>query len=184
MMTHIVSHFPSNASRAVRVNDSFILRDFGLFYPNCYSFVTSQEGRLNEAAELFGEVEEKVVLKSEWGGRSRLQRALCLDSLGRTEEAGQLYKLIRNHPQVDVAKRAKQMMFGIESMDFLKTHSISYGVGKEDYAGYFRRISSDWDTIYLPTSEEDEVSMRWQSAVAIMVMAAPLMTIAGVVLTK
>jgi len=50
--------------------------------------------------QIFQEIEEKAAVKSDWGGRSRLQRALCLDSLGRLEEAGQIYKLIRNHPQV------------------------------------------------------------------------------------
>lgn len=41
-----------------------------------------------------------VVLNSSWGGRSRLQRALCLDSLARTDEAKELYQQIRNHPEV------------------------------------------------------------------------------------
>ena len=76
------------------------------------------------------------------------------------------------------------MMFGIESMNFIKTHSISYGVGKEYYEGYFRKIQSDWDTIYLPRSEEDQNAMLWQASVAFMVMAAPIIFILGVVLSK
>ena len=59
-----------------------------------------QDGRLAEAAEIFAEVQGMVVLKSSWGGRASLQRALCLDSLSRTKEAQAIYKQITNHPEV------------------------------------------------------------------------------------
>jgi hypothetical protein len=59
-----------------------------------------QAGQLAVAADVFAEIQELVVLKSSWGGRSRLQRALCLDSLARTDEAKELYQQIRNHPEV------------------------------------------------------------------------------------
>mmetsp|Transcript_9630 Transcript_9630/g.27560 ORF Transcript_9630/g.27560 Transcript_9630/m.27560 type:complete len:490 (+) Transcript_9630:325-1794(+) len=143
-----------------------------------------KEGRLAEAAEVFAEVQELVVLRSSWGGRARLQRALCLDSLARTKEAQALYKQITNHPEAAVAKQAKQMMFGINSMDYLKTHTISYNVGREDYEGYFRRIRSDWDTMYSGQMEEEEDSLRWQSAVAVAVMVSPVVGVATMILSK
>eukprot|EP00191_Tetraselmis_sp_GSL018_P008663 CAMPEP_0177600210 /NCGR_PEP_ID=MMETSP0419_2-20121207/13479_1 /TAXON_ID=582737 /ORGANISM="Tetraselmis sp., Strain GSL018" /LENGTH=433 /DNA_ID=CAMNT_0019093143 /DNA_START=329 /DNA_END=1630 /DNA_ORIENTATION=- len=143
---------------------------------------TMKAGRLQEAAELFEAAESKVVLKSSWGGRCRLQRALCYDSMALTDEARALYKQISNHPEAEVAKRAKQMMFGIQSMDFLKTHTMSYGVG-EGYAEYFKRIQSDWNTVYTP-NEETGSDPIWESAIAVAVMATPLIGIGALALMK
>ena len=83
-----------------------------------------------------------------------------------------------------MAKRAKQMMFGITSMDYLKTHTMTYSVDREDYEGYFRRIRSDWDTMYSGNLEEDDESLTWQSAVAVAVMVSPVLTVATMILSK
>lgn len=45
---------------------------------------------------------------------------------GRNEEAMALYKQLSRHSAPGVAKKAKQMLFGFTSMDYLKTHTISY----------------------------------------------------------
>mmetsp|Transcript_193 Transcript_193/g.494 ORF Transcript_193/g.494 Transcript_193/m.494 type:complete len:521 (+) Transcript_193:215-1777(+) len=141
-------------------------------------------GQLAAAADIFGEMQGLVVLNSSWGGRSRLQRALCLDSLARTDEAKELYQQIRNHPEGAVAKQAKQMMFGITSMDYLKTHTISYRVRSDDYAQYFERIRSDWDSVYLGSEEEDAAALAWQSALALAVMLSPVVAVGAYVVTK
>ncbi|KAL0029629.1 hypothetical protein WJX79_009355 [Trebouxia sp. C0005] len=76
---------------------------------------------------------ELMPLKTELGGRSRLQKAICLDSLGQNKEALAVYGLIERHPNADVAKVAKRMIFGFRAMDNLKAHTISYSVTKGAY---------------------------------------------------
>lgn len=83
-----------------------------------------------------------------------------------------------------MAKQAKQMMFGITSMDYLKTHTISYRVRSDDYAQYFERIRSDWDSVYLGSEEEDAAALAWQSALALAVMLSPVVAVGAYVVTK
>ena len=42
------------------------------------------------------------------GGEARLQHAICLDSLGRNQEAYEIYKRIQGHPAPGVAKNVKR----------------------------------------------------------------------------
>ena len=49
-----------------------------------------------------------MALRSRLGGEARLQQAICLDSLGRNQEAYDIYKRIESHPAPGVAKTAKR----------------------------------------------------------------------------
>jgi hypothetical protein len=69
-------------------------------------------------------------------------------------------------------------------MDYLKTHTISYRVTGEDYAPYFKRIRSDWDTMYAGSAEEEEEELAWQSALALMVVLSPVIAVATYAVTK
>ena len=55
---------------------------------------------------------------------------------GRNDDAYALYVTLERHPNGLVAKRAKQMLFGFRSMDYLKTHTMSYSIGTEAYSKY------------------------------------------------
>jgi hypothetical protein len=48
------------------------------------------------------------------GGLATLQKAIILDSSGQSAEAQKLYKRIANHAVAQVARKAKQMLFGFE----------------------------------------------------------------------
>ena len=51
---------------------------------------------------------ELMPIKTPLGGRARLQKAICLDSLGQNKEAFAVYCQIERHPSSDVAKQAKR----------------------------------------------------------------------------
>lgn len=52
--------------------------------------------------------------RSRVGGLARLQAAITLDSLGRSQEAKELYHSLRGHPAGDIAKRAGRLLFGFQ----------------------------------------------------------------------
>eukprot|EP00967_Tisochrysis_lutea_P127471 scaffold216875_cov18-Tisochrysis_lutea.AAC.1 len=151
------------------------------------------------------------LLQTRVGGYVTLQRALVLDSLGNRDEAQKLYKQVRGHAvtegliqcgaivnllvRTQVARRAKQMMFGFEAATFLKADQFNYGVRKGDYDPYFRRIidknknkdevltgyrqeeltfwlhhtCSAWihKHVYVPTPEEREADKRSELVAAV-----------------
>ena len=51
---------------------------------------------------------ELLPVRTDLGGRARLQKAICLDSLGQNKEAYAVYSQIERHPNGDVAKQAKR----------------------------------------------------------------------------
>ena len=83
-------------------------------------------GQLQQAAPSFERVSRMLVLKSRLGGLATLQSALILDSLGQSKEAEKLYRRIQGHPVSEVARKAKQMLFGFQAQAFLKADTISY----------------------------------------------------------
>lgn len=124
---------------------------------------------------------ELMPLKTALGGRARLQQAICLDSLGQNKEAYTIYSLIQTHPTVDVAKQAKQMIFGFKAMDNLKAHTMSYSVTKDAYEKYFNRFTSDWNTVYVPSSD-DSTDVSKAVIIALLLMLAPLAWVLGKIL--
>lgn len=63
--------------------------------------------------------------------------------------------LFDRHPNPDVRKLSKRMLYGFSAMDKLKTHTISYKVGGA-YKEYFRKISSSYDTTYYGEDDGDD----------------------------
>lgn len=121
---------------------------------------------------------ELMPLKTDLGGRARLQKAICLDSLGQNKEAFAVYSLIERHPTAEVAKVAKRMIFGFRAMDNLKAHTISYGVTKGAYDKYFNSLSGDWNAAYVASNDEDSTELTKVIIIASMVMLAPLVFLA------
>jgi len=124
------------------------------------------KGNLEAALRKFDEAASKVQVRTRVGGYVTLQRALVLDSLGNRDEAQKLYKQVRGHAVTEVARRAKQMMFGFEAATFLKADQFNYGVRKGDYDPYFRRII-DKNKVYVPTPEEREADKRSELVAAV-----------------
>ncbi|DBA91728.1 TPA: hypothetical protein ACH3X1_003324 [Trebouxia sp. C0004] len=120
---------------------------------------------------------ELMPLRTELGGKSRLQKAICLDSLGQNKEAFVVYGLIERHPNADVAKVAKRMIFGFRAMDNLKAHTISYSVTKGAYDKYFNSLSGDWNAAYV-SNDEDSTELTKVIILASAVMLLPLVFLA------
>ncbi|KAK9867865.1 hypothetical protein WJX84_002684 [Apatococcus fuscideae] len=131
-----------------------------------------KEGLVAAAGEKYAEAAQGMPLRTQLGGQARLQHAICLDSLGRGKEAHGIYGTLSRHPTGYVAKRANQMAFGFRSMDYLKTHTISYSATAEQYAPYFTRMMSDYSSYYAgtPDGTEMEKNVRWPLILAAVVM--------------
>lgn len=70
-----------------------------------------KEGLISAALAKFSEASALVPLRSRLGGEAALQHAICLDSLGRNQEAYAIYKQLEGHKTAPgVAKQAKRMV--------------------------------------------------------------------------
>ncbi|MEW5314116.1 MAG: hypothetical protein WDW38_005636 [Sanguina aurantia] len=144
------------------------------------------KGLLRAAYEKFNAASSKVPVKTKIGGQATLQKAVALDSLGESKMAEKLYKTLTGHPIPAVSKKARQMLFGFEAMTFMKTSSASMGVKNTDYASYFRRMA-DRNRVYVSTEKDrqsDEELARLATAIAVGVLVAPLMLVAGLAATR
>lgn len=88
-----------------------------------------------------------------------------------------LYKQVSRHSAPGVAKKAKQMLFGFTSMDYLKTHSISYSVQRGAYDEYFTKLTGQWNNMYTADSNAHDGSLTVATVVATAVMMAPLVLV-------
>lgn len=140
-----------------------------------------QNKKLAAALSKYAAAAELMPIKTELGGRARLQQAICLDSLGQNKEAYAVYSLLERHPNAAVSKQAKRMIFGFRAMDNLKAHTMSYSVTKGAYDKYFNALSGDWDASYVST-DEDTTELNKVIAIAAAVMLAPLAFLAWKIL--
>jgi len=149
-------------------------------------------GKLEAAVLHFTVVADEMPPKSRLAGEAVLQRAVCWDSLGRSEQAKQEYKKITMHPSFDVAKRARTMLEGFQSMEFLKADQFDFMTQRNAYGSYFESMSKDyrtgsWNSGYiLPESEAEAEGM--QPGIVIGVIAGlflvPLGMVAVLVLAR
>ncbi len=137
-------------------------------------------GKLERAEALFREVTVKASLMSEQGGEARLRLALCLDSLGKADEARELYTQLGRHPNSDLKKQAQRLLWGMtEATAFLKAESISYDAGmKETYEQYFSSQANAWD-VYIKERDaaETDALLRagWLAAAALLALPVGLL---------
>lgn len=146
-------------------------------------------GNLAGASEILGAAAARVPPRSRVGGLAALNKAICDDSLGRRDEAYAAYKRLAAHPTGEVAKRAKQMIFGFVAADNLKvsTMDLSGGV-RSAYRRYFTMMESTYNLVpYLPEEGEDpeaEAAARVMGLVAVGVALAPVALFAGYLALK
>lgn len=138
-----------------------------------------QAGRISQALTRFNRASELVPLRSKIGGRAALQKAICLDSLGKNAEAYPIYKSLEGHSAPGVAKAAKRMLFGFKAAENLKVDTMSFGSGGAGaWQGYFDRINANTWSEYRATeedSEEDGRMARLTMAIAAAVVLGPLL---------
>lgn len=61
-------------------------------------------GNLTAALVIFDEAADLLSCKTNAGGTAHLQKAITLDSLGRSDEALKIYRQLQGHRCLDVAK--------------------------------------------------------------------------------
>ena len=130
-----------------------------------------------------------VPLRCKLGGLASLQKAICLDSLGRNAEAYPVYVSIQSHTAPGVSKAARRMLFGFRAAENLKVDTMTFAPGSQAWKAYFDRIpTSSWQSaIYTATDsgdEEDARTARTAGLLAAAVVLTPLALVALRVLTK
>eukprot|EP01023_Acetabularia_acetabulum_P021889 TRINITY_DN2162_c0_g1_i2.p1 TRINITY_DN2162_c0_g1~~TRINITY_DN2162_c0_g1_i2.p1 ORF type:complete len:385 (+),score=62.90 TRINITY_DN2162_c0_g1_i2:47-1201(+) len=135
-------------------------------------------GKLSQASDFFEQAVSLMAFGTSLGGQARLQYALCLDSLGRNEEALPLYKKLAKHPTSFVAKKSKQLLFGFDAMNSLKAYSMSYSIQKGAYDEYFQRFTGQWNNVYYSSvGEEENNTLATVFATTIMILPVLLVVV-------
>lgn len=143
-------------------------------------------GQLTSAKEEFQSAAKLVSPKSSIGGEALLQIAICLDSMGRYEEAQERYKKLTSHRDYTISKQANKFLFGFEAAEALKTEKYKYDANSKtkSYRPYFDLVSrGEWDTMYVNTeTEEEQEKKKLQDLFIIffVVVAFPLCILGGI----
>jgi tetratricopeptide (TPR) repeat protein len=147
-----------------------------------------QAGRISQALSCFHRATELVPLRSKIGGRAALQKAICLDSLGKNSEAYPIYKSLEGHSAPGVAKAAKRMLFGFKAAENLKVDSMRFGSGGASaWQGYFDRINANTWSEYRANekdSEEDGRVAQVTMAIAAAVALGPIGVFTAYLITR
>lgn len=147
------------------------------------------QGLVSLALPKFGEASDLMAMRSRLGGEARLQHAICLDSVGRNDEAYEIYKRIESHPAPGVAKKAKRMLFGWRAQEQLKTDRLSYVRPSTEWKRYFDAINqnSEYSATYVSTDGEEESggsSVAVAKVLAVAVVLLPLAFLGWRILQK
>lgn len=141
-----------------------------------------KSGSISAAMEKYAAAADMVPLKNKIGGLASFQKAVCLDSLGRNEEAYPIYKSLKGHTAPGVAKNSKRMLFGFQAAKDLKVDTMGkYNAGAVDqWRGYFDRATDSTWTVYKKKegeSEEDAMQERKTALFATAVMLLPIILV-------
>jgi len=145
-----------------------------------------EAGSIRAALEKYSEAADLVPLKSKIGGLANFQKAVCLDSLGRNDDAYPIYKSLSGHSAPGVAKNSKRMLFGFQAAKDLKVDKMSYTAGSVDqWRGYFDRATDgSWSVYSKKNEEEDEDQEKTSAILATAVMLFPIACIFSLVLAS
>jgi hypothetical protein len=74
-----------------------------------------------------------------------LQRALCWETMGKSDQAKEEYAKISRHPTGEVAKKATMMLDGFEASEFFNGEHFDFMTQKGAYKEDMIKISRSWD---------------------------------------
>jgi len=138
--------------------------------------------------EIFSEVADMVPLKSRIGGLANFDKAVCLDSLGRNEEAYPIYRSLKGHTAPGVSKNSQRMLFGFKAAKELKVDTMSYSVGNVDaWRGYFDKATEGTWAAYqasMTENEEDKELEKTAATAATAIMLIPLVLVSVLALSQ
>lgn len=140
-------------------------------------------GSISSALEKFSASADLVPLKCRIGGLANFRKAVCLDSLGRNEEAYTIYKSLKGHTAPGVSKNSQRMLFGFRAAKKLKVDTMDYSSGGVDaWRGYFDKATEGTWAAYRASqsdSEEDQATEKSATVVATAVMLLPLILVSA-----
>ena len=140
-----------------------------------------ERGSIASALEKFSASADLVPLKCKIGGLANFRKAVCLDSLGRNEEAYPIYKSLKGHTAPGVSKNSQRMLFGFRAAKKLKVDTMDYSAGGvEAWRGYFDKATEGTWAAYRASqsdSEEDQATEKSATVVATAVMLLPLILV-------
>eukprot|EP00897_Mesotaenium_endlicherianum_P000994 jgi/Mesen1/10896/ME000095S10232 len=110
-------------------------------------------GNLRDALEQFEIVVSQTKFRSELHGKAALQKAVCLDSLARSEEAKELYERLVTHPNDSVRRKARQLIFGFQAAEKLRVRG-GYTWDGTMYRRYFDAFADGYNNTYKATEED------------------------------
>eukprot|EP00887_Chlorella_sp_A99_P004211 scaffold15.g4211.t1 len=146
-----------------------------------------REGLISAAVPKFQEAADLMPLRTRVGGEARLRHAICLDSLGRNEDAYAIYKQLKSHSAPGVAKQANRMLFGFKAAQTLKVESITYAPTSAEWKRYFDRVLQGSSALYVAKEGEeaaDGAGASLAGALAAGIMLAPFAFVAYKVLVR
>lgn len=142
-------------------------------------------GHISAALDKFTASAKLVPLRSKIGGQVFLQKAICLDSVGRNEEAYDIYTRLKGHNAPGVSKASRRMLFGFKAAKNLKVETMRYdGGGTQAWKQYFDRIGSGAWVAYTASeqeSEEDKQAARNAALIAALVVLTPLVFVGALI---
>lgn len=146
--------------------------------------VLFKNGLISAALVKYSEATSMVPLRSKLGGRANLQKAICLDSLGRNSDAYTIYKSLEGHTAPGVAKASKRMLFGFKAAENLKVNTMTYGTPSKAWQQYFDRFNSSMWVEYKASkeeSEDDKEFARQAMVVAALVCLTPVLLVGALI---
>lgn len=113
-------------------------------------------GKLKEALPFYQKVMDKLPFQNELYGLAALQWSICQDSLTRRNEARAIYEKLQSHPNPQVSKKARHLMFSFQAMEMMKVTSSTHSPIDMDYQNYFEAFVRNKSNYKLEENEEAE----------------------------
>ncbi|XP_073038412.1 uncharacterized protein [Primulina eburnea] len=134
-------------------------------------------GKLKEALPFYAQVMEKLPFESKLHGLAALQWSICQDSLCRSNEARVMYEKLQSHPNPDVSKKARQLVFSFQAMEMMKVGSSNVSPLSSGYQNYFEAFVKDKKNYPLQESEVEEGTSSTQTLPYIILLISPVIIV-------
>ncbi|XP_075473818.1 uncharacterized protein LOC142504856 [Primulina tabacum] len=134
-------------------------------------------GKLKEALPFYAQVMEKLPFESKLHGLAALQWSICQDSLCRSNEARVMYEKLQSHPNPDVSKKARQLVFSFQAMEMMKVGSSNVSPLSSGYQNYFEAFVKDKKNYPVQESQVDEGSSSTQTLPYIILLLSPVIIV-------
>ncbi|GMH21457.1 hypothetical protein Nepgr_023299 [Nepenthes gracilis] len=140
-------------------------------------------GKLKEALPYYQKVMDKLAFRSEIHGLAALQWSICQDSLNRPDEARVMYEKLQSHPNAQVSKKARQLIFGFQAMEMMRERSSA-----PRHTGFdklFDAFVEDEDGFAMRNNEsEGDAPLTEEALQYLVILAAPILIVLLLITAK